>query len=96
MNMNHLPEGYRYTRNPARYVKGMVALQIPGVGGWKSTAACILTFEIAPNARYSGRERSYIVSSRQADRFESAVKAALALIETRLDALETSTHQPKG
>jgi hypothetical protein len=64
----------QYTMNDARYAKNMVALHIPGIDGWKSTAASILTFEIAPNARHSGRERAYIVSKAQAARFVKAVE----------------------
>jgi len=62
-----------YVRTSARYAKGKIALTIPGVGGWKSTAALILTTKIAPNARFSHRERAYIVSVHQADRFEQAI-----------------------
>lgn len=64
----------QYTMNDARYAKNMVALHIPGIDGWKSTAASILTFEVAPNARHSGRERAYIVSRAQASRFVKAVE----------------------
>jgi hypothetical protein len=60
-----------YTMNDARYAKDKVALHIPGVDGWKSLAACILT--IAPNCRWSNREKAYIVSKRQAERFVQAV-----------------------
>ena len=66
----------QYRAQPARYAKGKVALHIPGVGGWKSLAALILTLEIAPNCRYSNRERAYIVSTSQAERFRLAVLAA--------------------
>jgi hypothetical protein len=68
----------KYTLSRARYAKGKMALHIPGIDGWKSTAASILTFEIAPNARYSGREKSYIVSPSQAARFVKAVEAVVA------------------
>lgn len=64
-----------YTRTPARYAEGKVALQVPGVGMWKSLAAIVLTTQIAPNARYSNREHSYIVSPRQADKFESTIES---------------------
>lgn len=66
----------QYTANPARYAKGKIALHIPGIDGWKSLAALILTNEIAPNCRYSNRERAYIVSPAQAFRFACAVKNA--------------------
>lgn len=66
----------QYSIHPARYAKGKIAIQTPGVGGWKSLACLILTTEIAPSARYSGRESSYIVSPRQAARFVSAIKLA--------------------
>lgn len=66
----------QYTAQPARYAKNMVALHIPGVDGWKSLAALILTVEVAPNCRYSNRERAYIVSRSQADRFVRAVAEA--------------------
>lgn len=73
--MNNDPE-LQYTRNHARYAKDMIALRIPGIDGWKSVAALILTIEVAPNARYSNREHCYIVSQRQADRFEKTVEDA--------------------
>ena len=66
----------QYSIHPARYAKGKVAIQTPGVDGWKSLAALILTAEIAPRARWSGRERSYIVSQAQADRFVRAIAGA--------------------
>lgn len=65
----------QYTINDARYARGKVAIRTPGINGWKSLAALILTTEIAPNARWSGRERAYIVSRAQADRFVLAIKA---------------------
>ena len=43
----------QYSIHPARYAKGKMAIQTPGVGGWKSLACLILTTEIAPSARYS-------------------------------------------
>jgi hypothetical protein len=72
--MNSDPE-LQYTRTPARYAKGMIALRIPGIDGWKSVAALVLDGEIAPNARFSNREKCYIVSPRQADRFEASIEA---------------------
>ena len=69
-----MDQDLRYTMTDARYAKGKVALRIPGCDGWKSTAACLLTFKIAPNARWSGREEAYIVSRAQAARFIRAVE----------------------
>ena len=63
-----------YTINNARYAKGKIAIRTPGIDGWKSLAALILTTEIAPNARWSGRERAYIVSQAQASRFVKAIE----------------------
>ena len=64
----------QYTISDARYAKNMVALAIPGIGGWKSLAAMILTTQIAPRARWSGRECAYIVSKPQAARFVYAIE----------------------
>jgi hypothetical protein len=66
----------QYTIGNARYAKGKIAVRTPGIDGWKSLAALILTTEIAPNARFSNRESSYIVSRAQADRFVKAIEAA--------------------
>lgn len=64
----------QYTAQAARYAKNMIALRIPGVDGWKSLAALILTNEVAPNCRFSNREKAYIVSRTQAARFIRAVQ----------------------
>lgn len=66
----------QYTIADARYAKGKIALRTPGVDGWKSLAALILTVDIAPNVRWSNREKAYIVSRTQAARFVGAVNAA--------------------
>jgi hypothetical protein len=66
-----------YTMNDARYAKGKIALHIPpGIDGWMSTAACILTVQVARSARYSNREKAYIVSRSQAERFIEAIEEA--------------------
>ena len=72
----------QYTASPARYAKGKIALRIPGIDGWKSLAALILTIEIAPNCRYSNREQAYIVSRSQAARFAQAVSNANAEVRS--------------
>ena len=61
-----------YTMNDARYAKDKVAIHIPGVDGWKGIATTILERTV-PTYRYSNRERAYIVSKRQAERFVQAV-----------------------
>jgi hypothetical protein len=66
-----------YTMNDARYAKGKVALRIPGVDGYRSIADGIF-MTIAPNVRWSNREKAYIVSTHQAARFLEAVAARLA------------------
>ena len=69
----------QYVASNARYAKGKVALRIPGVDGWKSLAALILTTEIAPHCRWSNREKAYIVSRAQAARFVRAINAVSQL-----------------
>jgi hypothetical protein len=83
----------QFTMKNARYAKGKVALHIPGVDGWKSTAAMILTIEIAPKCRYSHRENAYIVSRSQAARF---VHALWLLKERRLVAPQSPSGPPEG
>ena len=68
-----------YTRSPARYAKNMVAIQCPSEDHYKSRAATVLE-EVAGaswgsgrSLRFSGRESSYIVSKRVADKFEARV-----------------------
>ena len=72
----------QYQRSPAKYAKGKVALHVPGIGGFKSIAGSILTNEILTRNTFSNRERAYIVSPAQADRFESAVEAVRVRWET--------------
>jgi hypothetical protein len=67
-----------YSIGNARYAKDKISIRTPGFDGWKSLAALILTTEIAPNARWSGRERAYIVSKAQAARFVSAIRKQIA------------------
>jgi len=69
-----------YSISTAKYAKGKVAIRTPGVDGWKSLAALILTTDIAPNARYSGREHAYIVSPAQAARFVQAINVQKQLL----------------
>jgi len=83
----------QYTISDARYAKGKVALRVPGVDGWKSTAACILTFDVAPNARWSNREKAYIVSRSQAARFVRAIAEAT---ERRIDAAKAYDQAERG
>jgi hypothetical protein len=66
-----------YTAGPAKYAKGMRALHIPGIDGWKSTANLILD-QIAPNARYSHREHAYIVSEATERKLDRAIAEVLA------------------
>lgn len=56
-----------YSAEAARYAKGCVAVTAPGRNGWKSEAGYLLE---ALNARYSGRERAYIVSASKFKKFE--------------------------
>ncbi len=72
-------EGLTYHRSNARYAKGMQALTAPAPDGFKTTAAVILS---QMNARWSNRERAYIVSPSTADTFEAAVLFLIDLRDT--------------
>lgn len=61
---------------PARYAQGMLAARCPGVDGYKSRAARLAEHL---NARYSNRERAYILSRTKANKL-------VALFETDRDA----------
>ena len=62
-----------YTRHPARYAKSMIAIQTPSEDRFKSRACSVLESVGGKSLRWSGRERSYIVSKRVADRFEAKI-----------------------
>ena len=62
---NDAPE---YTSKPARYSKGNIAVQCPGVGGWKTRAGRLA--ERISGYRYTRREQSYIMTPSQFKKFE--------------------------
>lgn len=57
-----------YTAKPARYAKNSIAVHCPGNDGYKDRAAR-LCGNICRD-RYSNRERAYILSVSQFERFE--------------------------
>lgn len=62
---NDAPE---YTSRPARYSRGNIAVQCPGVGGWKTRAGRLA--EAVCRGRYTNREKSYIMTPSQFKKFE--------------------------
>ena len=62
-----------YTAKPARYAKGMMALHCESDGsGFKTRAMRIAS---ALNARWSNRERAYIISPSKLAKFEAIFAA---------------------
>ena len=57
-----------YTIRPARYAKAMMAVSCPSLDGLKTRAARLA--DALARGRYTHRERAYIMSRRNAGRFE--------------------------
>ena len=62
---------FTYTRTPAHYAKGMIALRTPSEDGY-STGAGFVAYHL--NLRWSNRERAYICSESRAQFFETIVR----------------------
>jgi len=58
-----------YNFNDARYAKNCVAVTIPSADGWKTPAHVIAD---GVKARFSHREKAYIMTQSQFRRFQSA------------------------
>lgn len=64
--------GDGYTILPARYAKGRVLVQAPGIGGWKSPAGCMAEHV---GGRYTHREGGYVMSPAAAERMVALLRA---------------------